>query len=437
MSEVYFREMREKIKRPLKDERLALIRKIEKNSWKHRADVAKRGLDLEKMANHVRAIKEDSLTRSDELVKLAMESFEKNGTHAHYARTAKDAVEIFLKIAGDSKYVAKSSADVPIEVGLPEALKKRGIELLNTDFGYLLWSFIPEEYTAFKGVPMLHIPVEVIAKKVSEKLGIPVKPEQEDIIQKVRKYAENFLAKTDIGLTGANAIAAAEGSVVLVHDIGNIDRVISAPPVHVVMAGIEKVVPNLVDAISVSELSSIYQIGRPACHMNVISAPTEDWNIEFKQYKGVFGPRDVHVILVDNGRSEAIKNGYAEALYCMRCFACNKVCPTMERIRTNFGYKSSYVCGRGVVLTAFVEGLEESVKSGLYLCTLCGACQKECPVKIDVPSMITKLRREAAHRGLVPEADLRMERSVLENGNPFDEPAERRTRWMEKERKKN
>jgi L-lactate dehydrogenase complex protein LldG len=120
----------------------------------------------------------------------------------------------------------------------------------------------------------------------------------------------------------------------------------------------------------------------------------------------------------------------------MRCFACHQVCPTQERIRNLFGYKDSYISGRGIILSAFVDSLEAAVESGLFLCTLCGACYRECPIRINVPSMITKLRIEAVTKGLVPKRDVAMDKSVRERGNPFDQPRKDRTQWMKKKQKR-
>ncbi|HJX24204.1 MAG TPA: LUD domain-containing protein [Candidatus Bathyarchaeia archaeon] len=428
MSETYFQENRREIKKRIRDERLDAIRKSDKEGWKRRTSVEKR-INLIELARQVRAVKEDSLKRLDELVKIARESLERNGIQTYYARTAKEAADIFLEVIGDAKFVAKSAADVPNEIGLPRILEKKGIELLNTDFGYLLWNFVPEEYGSTKGIPMVHISLETMAKAISKKTGTHVKPEREDILRNVKKVAERFLGKAEVGLTGANAIAANEGSIVLIHEQGNINRVISLPQ-HVVMAGIDKVVPTLLDSVAIAELTSVYQLGRPPSNMNIVSAPTEDWNMELKPTRGIFGSREIHVIMVDNGRTKAIEKGFAECLYCTRCFACHNVCPAQERVRNLFGYNNSYISGRGIILSAFVAGLKEAVESGLFLCTLCGACKEECPIDIDVPTMIRRLRVEAVSKGLVPKADTQMDNNVRDTGNPFGEPERERTRWM-------
>ena len=132
----------------------------------------------------------------------------------------------------------------------------------------------------------------------------------------------------------------------------------------------------------------------------MVRGPSLQTEVAGKKSKSRLTTKEIHVIFVDNGRIQAINEGFEEVLYCIRCYACHNHCPAYRLLGPGigndlripgFGYKG-YIGGRGVVMSKFLFGLQKSIEAGLYTCTLCGACKKECPLNIDIPSMIGRLR---------------------------------------------
>jgi L-lactate utilization protein LutB len=173
-------------------------------------------------------------------------------------------------------------------------------------------------------------------------------------------------------------------------------------PVHIVIAGIEKLVPTMLDAMNVVYLLSFYEGGTGAQCYLTIRGPSVSPDVERQPVYGIYGAKEVHVILLDNGRMQMIKEGFEEALYCIRCWTCDNYCPVHELLGPGmgfgleipaFGYKG-YCGGRGIILTAFTQGIEKAIDAGLYLCTLCETCVKHCPLEINIPRMIKKLRKK-------------------------------------------
>ncbi|MEM3061561.1 MAG: LUD domain-containing protein, partial [Candidatus Bathyarchaeia archaeon] len=263
--------------------------------------------------------------------------------------------------------------------------------------------FMPEVMLCYKPVPVPHIKREKIAHRLSEKLCKEVAPTPEGIVYAARDDVVEALSKTKIGITGANAIAAQEGAISFCFDQMNITRVTHLPT-HIAIAGIEKLVPTMLDAMKVVYLLSFYEGGTGAQCYLTIRGPSLSADVERQLVPGVYGAKDVHLVLLDNGRKQMIEEGFEQALYCIRCFACANYCPIHEVLgpgagfgceTPGFGYKG-YCGGQGIILTAFTQGVEKAIDSGLYLCTLCESCVKHCPLEIEAPRMIKKLRKKVA-----------------------------------------
>jgi L-lactate utilization protein LutB len=402
-----------------KDERrrIEMLRKLADSSAKLRLQNEER-YALSEMRKRVRATKEYSINNLSELTKISMENFEKNGIIAYFAKTKEEVLNNLLKIC-DEDFLIASSADVMIETGAEDKLRERGISIFHTDFGQMLYNLMPGEVASNKSFPVIHVPPEIAAEKLSASLGVTLRPDAGEIVRAARDHALKFVAKANIGISGANSISA-DGSIFLVHNQGNINFVASRLRKHITVTGIEKIVPSLSDALNVVTLQSIYQTGRTARHMNIISGPTRSIDIAGLPVKGVYGPEEVHVILVDDWRTKALKEGFGEALYCIRCLHCTEVCPVCDRVGLLFSYLERYPFpARGAVTAAFCEGIYSAFKSGLFMCTLCGACKRECPLQIDTPAMVERLRMMAAEHGIIPERLIDIERKIVESGNVF------------------
>ena len=368
-------------------------------------ELAKKKYQTEDLEKRVRSIKKESIYRIEDLIKQTKERLEQNGVHVYLAQTAEDAANYLLQLLEPSDIVAQSSTDLVNELNLHERFAGRGIPFYHTEPNYRMIQLNPEMALFDKPSGTVHLTKAQLAQILSRSLGRDVPAEEKAIFEAWREDFNRTLQKATVGITGANSISATDGDVVLCYTSGNIGRVASLKK-HIVLAGIEKIVPTFLDAMSVVYLQSLYESGvGGATNYLVVRNPTHGY-IEGREYFEGVGSREMHVVLLDNGRRRLIREGFEEALYCIRCFTCHHYCPTYHVLgpgsgfgfkEPGFGYKG-YIGGRGTVLSSFVYGLQAAMDGGLFSCTLCGSCYQHCPLQIDVPSMISKLRKRAVLR---------------------------------------
>ena len=230
----------------------------------------------------------------------------------------------------------------------------------------------------------------------------------------VRADVLNRLKDANVGISGANAIASEEGSLVMVHNEGNIS-IVSLKDLHIIVAGIDKIVPTLEDAISVAKLETIFATGNyVTSYMNVISGPSKTADIEKKLLKNMYGAEKVVVILLDNGRSDAPP----ECLYCIGCGNCVVHCPVYNAVGNEFGF-NNYLGGRGVAMSKFIKDDETCYNSGLYMCTLCGLCTLNCPLAIPTNEIIENMRKLSTDVGFYPKAHGAIKDNISKKDSPY------------------
>ena len=243
-------------------------------------------------------------------------------------------------------------------------------------------------------------------------LDLPAVPRP--IMEAVREDVLSLLSKSYIGISGTNAIAAEDGAFVMVHNEGNIS-IVQSKKLHIVVAGIEKLVPTIEDCVSIAKLETAYATGKTTTsYMNIVSGPSKTADIEKRLLKNMYGAEKVALILLDNGRKEAID----EALWCIGCGNCIVSCPVYNIIGNSYGY-SSYLGGRGIALAKYLKGDEASVDSGLYMCTLCGICTENCPVATPTNEMIENLRDTTQKDGFAREEHKKIRDNINESGSPY------------------
>jgi L-lactate dehydrogenase complex protein LldG len=236
---------------------------------------------------------------------------------------------------------------------------------------------------------------------LSRHFGKKVESTPEELVKLVKDEIVTYLGKARVGITGANAIAAAEGSILLVHNEGNIVQVATRPGKHIVLAGIDKIYPTIEEAINMIKLQTFYATGSLATSfVNIISGPSQTADIEKQLIKGVHGPEEICLILVDNHRSDIANSEFRDLLYCIGCGQCLLVCPAYVVYGSKFG-NDSQLGGRGLIYS-MLSGQSATPKKGIDLCLTCRKCQQNCPVDIDTPSMITKLRLDRRKVAMEP-----------------------------------
>lgn len=366
----------------------------------------------EELKKEIKEIKEYSIKNIEELKKKAISNLEKNGIKVFEAKDANQAIEIIKKIIGKEKTVLKSKSNTCNEISLKENLKEK--EIIETDTGDFIVEICKE-----KGIhpvlPAMHLTPKVISDRIYKKFGKKIMPDAKSIAGFVREYIRSKDFK--IGITGANAITS-DGKIITLENEGNISYVSKMPDKHVIIAGFEKIVPSLKEALVLVKCSSIWGTAQEwPVYVNIISGPSKTSDIENKTTLGAQGAKEVYLILLDNGRNELIKKGFSDLLYCINCGACLNFCPIFHQITNSYG--SKYNGSKGVIFSAFNQSIENSVDNGLYYCILCQACKENCPLDIDLPEMVKKLREISTEKGLQPDNSKEMIKNFREYKNPF------------------
>jgi L-lactate dehydrogenase complex protein LldG len=375
-----------------KNERMVkTIMDTAENYWKNYTKVLNiYGAKMIKLAEEVRRIKEYSIKHLDELIKLTCENIEANKGHCYVAKDAEEARNMIGEIAKGARTVVKAKSITSEEIYLREHLEDMGMDVFETDLGEFLVQVLgpkPMHLTS----PALHIPREKVAEFLERLIGKKV--DSNDIpgmVAMVRRFLRQKFVDAEVGITGANAIAADPGQVFIVENEGNARLASALPDKHIVIAGVEKIVPTYEDAAKVVDVLTKYSGYRTVSYISIIGGPSKTGDIEKKITYGAHGPKELHVVLLDNGRLKAAKDPILrEALYCLRCGACMYVCPIFRNYAGYWG-GDVYMGGIGTIWTAITEGLEKVYPLPLS-CLFDLRCAEQCPMKINQPKMLFTL----------------------------------------------
>ena len=387
------------------------------NTVKKRSSSIKDSPSTKRLTERVREIKKYSIENNEELFNQALDSFKRNDIDFKMAETSKDALDIIDELLEEYECttIAKAKSNTLGEINLKNHLNDANIDVVETDLGdRILQLKKTDNKPVHPTGPASHLNISKITDIVNDSLDTNVNPEAREIMETVRADVLKRLESANVGISGANVIASEEGSLVMVHNEGNIS-IVSLKDLHIIVAGIDKIVPSLEDAISVVKLETIFATGNyVTSYMNVISGPSKTADIEKKLLKNMYGAEKVVVILLDNGRSDAT----AECLYCIGCGNCVVHCPVYNAVGNEFGF-NNYLGGRGVAMSKFIEDDETCFDSGLYLCTLCGLCTLNCPLAIPTNEIIENMRKLSADAGFYPKAHYNIKENVSKRDSPY------------------
>ncbi len=324
---------------------------------------------------------------NEELLARAVANLRKNGMKVHLAKDKFEAVDMILDELDGEKLVVKSKSNVTKEIEITKALEKKGLTVIETDIGDRILQILKATPSHPTG-PVAHLPAKVIAKGLSEYYGRPVKDDPDDIVKIVREDVISNLSKARTGITGANAITAEEGSIVMTHNEGNIYEVMRKEK-HIVVTSIDKIYPDLESALNMLKILSYNATGAiiPS-FVEIISGVSKTADVEKKFIKGVHSPSDITVILVDNRRSQLAKSGAKELLYCVGCGNCLLHCPMYNTIGNEFA-RGSHLGGKGIAYHSLYSN-EKDEK--LEYCLTCGKCRENCPLGLNIPEIIKRIR---------------------------------------------
>ena len=360
----------------------------------------------EQMRERASSIKRHTLENLDYYLDLVDRSVQRNGGHVHFAVDTDEANRIVLAIAkeAEAKLVIKSKSMVSEEMGLNAALDRAGIEPVETDLGEYIIQLAHE--TPFHIIaPAMHKTRQEVSDLFQDWLKSAPTEDIKQLCVIARDALREKFATADIGVSGANFVVAETGTVVLVTNEGNGRMTTSAPRVHIAVTGIEKVLPAIEDVALFLRLLPRSATGqRITSYNSFISGPRASADED--------GPEEFHLILVDNGRLDLMRDpDFREALKCIRCGACLNACPVYRKVGGH-AYGWVYSGPIGAVITPMLTGVKQA-KDLPYASTLCGACRDVCPVKIDLPKLLLKLRHQSVEGGKGERSATWMERLMI------------------------
>ncbi|MCZ6599079.1 MAG: LutB/LldF family L-lactate oxidation iron-sulfur protein [Planctomycetota bacterium] len=378
-------------KTALKDETLrAAMKKATDLFSDHRRAAVDAMPEWEELRERARAIKEDTLFHLDRYLEQFVENAERAGVKIHWARDAKEACEIVARVVRDvgAHRLVKAKSMTTEEIGLNRALEEDGCDPIETDLGEWIIQ-LAGEMPSHIIAPAIHKTKEQVSDLFVDKLGVAPTDDINEMAATARRVLRRHFAQADLGVSGVNFGIAETGSILLVENEGNIRLTTSLPRVHIAVMGIEKLLPRFRDLEVFLRLLARSGTGQKlTSYQSLITGPN----------RGGEGPDEVHVLLLDNGRSAMLRRRVTrQSLACIRCGACLNVCPVYKEIGGH-AYGSVYSGPIGAVITPQLAGLEPAAQLP-FASSLCGACRDVCPVKIDLPELLLALRAEVSGGG--------------------------------------
>ena len=351
----------------------------------------------EEVRTHAAMIRDRALANLD----AYLVEFERNATRrgavVHWAETAQEACDIIARIARDNgvRKAAKSKSMVSEEVNLNEALEAAGVQVVETDLGeYILQ--LAHEPPSHIVAPAVHKSKEQVAELFVQAHGKPRLTEIPAMTREAREALREHFLTADMGISGSNFVIAETGTTLTVTNEGNADMVTTLPRIHCVITGIEKVIGTFEDFASLIRLLPRSAIGQTIT--NYLTLTTG-----LKMPGDTDGPEQMHIVLVDAGRTKLVGSDLQEMLRCIRCGACMNHCPVYQNVGGH-AYGWVYPGPMGSILTPVYVGLENAGDLP-NAATFCGECAVACPVKIPLPDLMRKLREQQFDRRLRPWAE--------------------------------
>lgn len=387
----------ERYQQALDNPRLATNLTNFQQSWRASRGAMIDEVDFAALRTKLKAAKTDVVANLDRYLDQFQANAERAGATVHRAATAEDATSIVQELAQAKGVttIAKSKSMVSEEIDLNHVLMPAGVEAVETDLGEWIVQLMGDRPSHLV-MPAIHLARQQVGEVFSEKFGREVSRENvEEQVRVARDEIRKVFFTAGMGVTGSNALIAEGGTVMMLTNEGNGRLCSSVPPIHVVLAGIEKLVPTFDDAVTqLRLLARSATAQRLTSYSTFITGPTPG--------------HEMHIILVDNGRREmAAKPEFMEALHCIRCAACANVCPPYREVGGHvFGH--IYTGAIGLVVTPFHHGLDADA-GPQSLCLSCNACETVCPVGIPLPRQILDVRKMVVAKKGLP----RVKRGIL------------------------
>ena len=355
--------------------------------------------DADRVRDRARASKMQLLHTLADSLRAFEARLVENGARVHWAETAADANRIIVEIATKAgvRRVAKSKSMASEETHVNGAFERAGIGVVETDLGEYIVQLAGDRPSHII-MPIVHMTREQVGRVMAQRLAVPYSDDTQTLARYARAQLREEFLQADMGLTGANFGVVENGAICLVTNEGNARMVTTLPRVHVVLMGIEKLVPTMADLDRFLKLLARSATGQKlTAYTTLVRGPRRSGDDS--------GPDQMHVVLLDNGRSKILAGETAEILGCIRCGACLNACPVYRSVGGH-AYGDVYPGPVGSIVTPGIRGLAPFAELP-SASSLCGACREVCPVRLDIPRMLLALRHEAVEHTRQPAA-LRM-----------------------------
>jgi L-lactate dehydrogenase complex protein LldF len=356
--------------------------------------------DWEGLRERARAVKDETLAHLDKYLAEFADNAERAGARVHWARDAAEACSVVVRLLRErgAERVVKSKSMATEEIHLNAALEREGVNPVETDLGEWIIQ-LARETPSHIVVPAIHKSKRQIAELFVEKLGIEPSDDVGVLTGAARRVLRRRFAEAEVGISGVNFGVAETGTILILENEGNARLTTSLPRTHIAVMGIEKIIPRLADLDVFLKLLPRSGTGqRLTTYQSLITGAKQSPDDE--------GPEEVHIVLMDNGRSRMLGHPVTrQSLACIRCGACLNACPVYQQVGGH-AYGSVYPGPIGAVITPQLAGLEKAAQLP-YASSLCGACREVCPVKIDIPELLLHLRAEVAEGTAAGTADQR------------------------------
>lgn len=354
--------------------------------------------DVEKAKTGAAAIKREVLKNWDHYLLEFEKNIKANGAEVLWAENANDATEYIRKILteNEARLLVKSKSMTTEEIELNETAESLGVESVETDLGEFIVQVAGEKPYHIV-TPAMHKSKEDIATLFHEKFSTPANSTPEALTDYVRGVLRKKYTAAEIGVTGANFLIADIGGISVTENEGNGIMSTAFPKVHIVIAGIEKIIPKMSQLGLFYPLLAAHGTGQQITAYNsIFTSP--------RRADETDGPEKMIVILLDNGRTTIFADDEAsESLACIRCGACLNGCPVYKTIG-GYTYESTYSGPIGSVITPFLKGFKDFSHLS-FASSLCGRCNEVCPVKIPLTDILLANRRKTVEQGLRPRAE--------------------------------
>ena len=361
------------------------------HAWAH-ADLG----DPEAWRDAVAAVRRHTITHLDQHLAEFAANVERAGGHVFFAADAKEARDYVVELARRKKArrIVKAKSMVTEEIELDPALAAFGAEVTETDLGAYIVQLSGEKPYHITG-PALHKTKPQIRELFSREAGEELPDDVEALTAFARRALREKFLSADIGITGCNVGVASTGTVVLVTNEGNGRMSSTLPPTHVVVMGMERLVPDWRSLEPVLTMLPRAGTGeRATTYVTAITGPRRPDDVD--------GPEELHVVIVDNGRSGILGTKYEPVLNCIRCGCCADFCPVYRTIGGH-AYESVYTGPIGAVLTPLLDGFEGHEHLP-FASSLCGACQEACPARVPLADLLLELRADVVGSRRAPDA---------------------------------